>query len=276
MPTALSLRSEVKPGAAWKLKRLPGESEAELLRRRNEQYFQEQLAENVEWFSRLNLGNDFRGKTVLDLGSGHGALAINIAEAGAAEVLGIDVDAPHVAFAQTILRERYPELRGKVSFAVEDVRAIQSFGRFDYVVSKDSFEHIEDLDQVIASLGRILKPGGRVITGFSPLYYSPFGDHGRLLLPRGLWLHALLPDKLLLQWASFRHGRKFKTFSDLGLNQITPRRFRALFPPSEWRHVSIHYNQGNRFLLSFMRVLRKIPWLEKYFTVSIYAVLERR
>lgn len=249
MDSLFGLRRKPKYVPAWELKPLPGESKAQLERRQNEQYFHEQIVENEEWWRRVGFQCDFRGAKVLDLGCAHGALSIAIAEAGAAEVLGVDVEADPVAFAREIVPERYPALKNKVNFIVEDVRKLTSFGSFDYVLSKDSFEHIEELDTVIATLSRLLKPGGKIVAGFSPLYYSPFGDHGRLCLPRGLWLHAWLPDTLILKWVSFRKGKKFSNMGDLGLNKITPKQFRKLFPKPTWKELSLRYNQGGRRLL---------------------------
>ena len=43
--------------------------------------------------------NNFKGKTVLDFGCGHGALAIEIAKQGAKKVVGIDLEKDYVRFA---------------------------------------------------------------------------------------------------------------------------------------------------------------------------------
>jgi 2-polyprenyl-3-methyl-5-hydroxy-6-metoxy-1,4-benzoquinol methylase len=177
------LRRGPKYVPPWELKPLPGETPEELQHRQNEQYFREQVEDNVQWWDRVGYQCDFRGAKVLDLGCGHGALSISIAQARAAEVLGLDLDANRIDFAREVLRDRYSEIQNRVSFALEDVRKLRSFGQYDFVISKDSFEHIEDLDTVIASISTLLKPGGKVVVGFSPLYYSPFGDHGRLGLP---------------------------------------------------------------------------------------------
>ena len=269
---ALDRRPKYVP--PWELKPMPGESEKQLQYRQGEQYFQEQIEENVQWWERLDFRCNFRDAKVLELGCGHGAMSISLAEAGAAEVLGIDIDANHIDFAKEVLLTRFLARKDKVTFALDDVRKLTSFGHFDYVISKDSFEHIENLETVIPTLARLLKPGGKLIVGFSPLYYSPFGDHGRLHLPRGLWLHAFLPDRVALKWLSFRAGTKFNSMGDIGLNKITPRQFRKLFAQSTWKEVAIRYNRGGRRLLPLMSRIRRISWLERYFTVSIYAVFE--
>jgi hypothetical protein len=73
---------------------------------------------------------------------------------------------------------------------------------------------------------------------------------------------------------SAKQRRRTEKISDLGLNKLTPVEFRSLFPESHWRVISLKYNRGSRRLLRLMSALRKIPPLEKYFTVNIYAVIE--
>jgi len=200
-------------------------------------------------------------------------MSISVAEAGASEVLGLDLDADRIAFASGVVRQRYPGLAGKVHFACQDILSLSQRHHYDYVLSKDSFEHIDDLQSVVNSIAILLKPGGKLIVGFSPLYYSPFGDHGNLKLPR-LWLHAVLPEKWLLRWVSAKERRRIGKISDLGLNQLTPVEFRSMFPASHWRIISLKYNRGSRRFMPLMSALRKITPLEKYFTVNIYAVIE--
>jgi 2-polyprenyl-3-methyl-5-hydroxy-6-metoxy-1,4-benzoquinol methylase len=257
----------------WLLPRLADESELDHHTRQNEQYFSEQVVENNEWWRRVGERFDFCNANVLDLGCGHGALSIGIAESGASEVLGLDLEAERITFASEVVRQRYPGLVGKLHFACEDIRTLPQRHQYDYVVSKDSFEHIDELQSVVDSIALVLKPGGKLIVGFSPLYYSPFGDHGRLRLPR-VWLHAIVAERWLLRWVSAKERRRIEKISDLGLNKLVPVEFRSLFPASRWRVISLKYNRGSRRLMPFMSALRKIPRLEKYFTVNIYAVIE--
>jgi SAM-dependent methyltransferase len=259
---------------SWLLPRLAGESELDHRTRQNEQYFSEQVVENYDWWKRVGECFNFCNANVLDLGCGHGALSISIAEAGASEVLGLDLEADLIKFASGVVRQRYPGLAGKLHFACKDIRTLPQRHHYDYVVSKDSFEHIDKLQSVVNSIALLLKPGGKLIVGFSPLYYSPFGDHGRLGLPRGAWLHAILPERWLLSWVSAKKRRRIEKISDLGLNKQTPVEFRSLFPASHWRVITLQYNRGSRRLMPLMSALRKLPPLERYFTVSIYAVIE--
>lgn len=254
--------------------RQPDESETAYKDRQARAYFEAQLIENEEWCRRLGGDLDFQGKRVLDFGCGHGALSVRIAQAGAAEVLGIDLDEQRIAFARRHVNRSFPECSGRVQFDSANIAHLPHRGHFDVVVSKDTFEHVDDTVSVLKSIAAVLRPGGVLIAGFSPLYYSPFGDHGRLRLPLP-WLHAFLPDRLLLTWANRRKGTGTKSIQELGLNKMTPRQFQAALQVSALEIKRIQYNRGDNPLMPVMDALRHLPWLEKFFTVSIYVTAER-
>ncbi len=259
---------------AWEIKKRPQESQDAYNERVNYQYFNEQLIENEEYWKRFGTRLHLSRKIVLDLGCGHGALSLDVAKKGAAEVVGIDLDANRISFARKVVEQNYPNILGKVTFHQLDITETNWASRFDAVVSKDSFEHIEDLKRVLGALATCLKPNGLLIVGFSPLYFSPYGDHSRLKLPVP-WIHAFLPDSLLLMWVSWRLKRKIETIMSLGLNKITPSQFRTLVSDPRWEIVSLKYNCGNKPLLALFSIARHIPLMERFFTVSIYAVLRR-
>ena len=109
---------------------------------------------------RVFQGLDLKGKRVLDIGCGSGAISVLLAkECGAAEVVGIDVERDVCAAAQrrvdaagvadrVTIREVTP---GPFDFADES---------FDVVYSKDSIIHIPDKEALSAEVFRILRPGG--------------------------------------------------------------------------------------------------------------------
>ena len=164
---------------------------------RNNQYFAEQLVDNNRWASRmgLQLQDVFRpGARVLDFGCGHGALAVEGARLGA-RVTGIDTSAARIGFAARKAATEYPELAERLKFLCCRVQDVAGEACFDAILSKDTFEHVADIDGVLVAFRRLLAPGGRVYLGFSPLWYSPFGDHGFLTRRRVPWLHLLLGDR---------------------------------------------------------------------------------
>ena len=233
-------------------------------------YFQRQFASNKEYWSRFGTQPDWRGAHVLEVGCGHGALSVDIAQAGG-RVTGVDLDTERIIFATDNVAKRFPELVERLDFLSADVTELSPDKKFDIVVSKDTFEHVDDLPGLLQALHGLLKPGGLLYAGFSPLYYSPRGDHGEtgLLLP---WAHALLPERLVMARASQVQGRRVEKVLDFGLNGRTPQDFLAAFEGSPFTIVDIAYNRGKK-LVRLLDRARSIPALERFVTVSMYATL---
>ncbi|MCI4673427.1 class I SAM-dependent methyltransferase [Candidatus Mycolicibacterium alkanivorans] len=218
---------------------------------------------------------DFRGKSVLDIGCGHGALSVYAAQQGAKRVLGIDIDSMRVDFACRNLEVNYPEFSSIISFHNGGLEEVTE--AFDVALSKDSFEHIDDLPGMMRSIAKRLNDDGVLATGFSPLYFSPFGDHGRYWKGsrRIPWLPAILPESALCQLASRRRHERIQTASDVGLNKLTPAQFRSIIAEQGWNVISCETNKGSRPAMRVMRALSRLAPLEKYFTVNIYACLRK-
>lgn len=109
---------------------------------------------------RIVEGLDLSGKTVLDIGSGAGGVAMTLVRAhGAGRVVGIDVESDVCKAATRLVAEAglsdRIEIRqvapGPLPFADES---------FDIVFSKDSIVHIADKEGLAAEAYRVLKPGG--------------------------------------------------------------------------------------------------------------------
>lgn len=236
-------------------------------------YFRYQLEHsNLEFFQRIGY-KDFRNKTVLDIGCGHGALSVEVARLGAKSVVGVDIDKSSIEEAKRTLRESYPEYASVVHFECVGIESIEN--KFDIAISKDSFEHIHDLPTMMRLIAERLEENGLLIAGFSPLYFSPFGDHGRYLgwhrsVP---WLPVILPEPLLFRLSSHIRKIQVRSAADVGLNKLTPAQFRNIVSDQGWIPVVLEYNKGERLGMPLMRQLRKIPFLEKFFTVNIYAHL---
>ena len=177
---------------------MPSESEAETNERRNCAYVEEQLGDNMEWFRRMGRGIDFDGKRVLEIGCGHGALSVFAAKHGSTQVIGLDVDESRIDFARRYTASQYPHLVGILQFETANAASFHD-GSFDMIISKDTCEDLEDVDETMEHCQRLLRSGGTLAIGFAPLYDSPYGDHGRFGL--GIpWLHAMLPESIPVRW----------------------------------------------------------------------------
>lgn len=105
-------------------------------------------------------GFDLSGRTVLDIGCGSGGITLSLAaDYGAANVTGLDVEAPVLAKARERAAAR--GLGDRVEFVqVEPGPFPFPDSGFDFVFSKDAMIHIADKEALFADIMRVLKPGG--------------------------------------------------------------------------------------------------------------------
>ncbi len=98
---------------------------------------------------------------VLDVATGTGDLAFAIAKAGASEVIGIDFSSEMIAAAKAKVRKNADD---RVRFAVADAMDLPfDDGEFDACTVSFGLRNMPDYDAAIASMTRILKPGGTFI-----------------------------------------------------------------------------------------------------------------
>ncbi len=98
------------------------------------------------------------GRHVLDLACGEGYGSYMMAEAGAASVLGVDVDPGIVDFAAGKYKA------AQLSFAASDACSLAlPDGAVDAVVSFETIEHVPEPERCVAEVARVLKPGGTYI-----------------------------------------------------------------------------------------------------------------
>jgi SAM-dependent methyltransferase len=237
----------------------------------HEAYFEAQASQsNPEFWRRFGRSPVFAGRRVLDFGCGHGAMSLEMAQQGA-HVVGIDLDERRIGWAQEHVGTR--PVPGSLEFILADVTTLGLDGQFDMVVSKDSFEHIDQLHTTLVSLRDALTPDGEIWAGFSPLYFSPWGDHRRagMKLP---WAHTL-PRPVVYAAASRHQGHPVRSLSDIGLNGITPAGFRECVAEAGLQFESLLYNRGDKRLMRTLDVMRRWSWIERYATVGVYAVIVR-
>lgn len=136
-----------------------------------------ELADFLSCFSpRSGYRFDFKGKSVLEVGCGDGLLSLQMAKAGARQVLGVDIQEGKIKRANEALA-RYKDLGLPVRFQVGDITHEPTEEKYDIIVSLATFEHVKDLEHMLHKLGALLTPGGVIASVFGPLYHSPYGDH---------------------------------------------------------------------------------------------------
>ncbi len=235
-------------------------------------YFNLGKKENEKFWRRLDEKPNFKGKTVLDFGCGHGALAIEIAKQGAKKVVGIDLEKDYVRFANENLEINYPSLKSIVEFHNIDLLKNDNFDKFDFIVSKDTFEHTQDLNSVMTRFYNLLNQNGKVYLGFGPLYNFYNGDHGRTksYLP---WFHLIIPEKLNIKRHNLKNKRKINKIEDLGLSKYSYKQYVNLFKNSEFKVSYFKINLSDHPIAFIFNILRKIKFLSEFFTFNIYCIL---
>lgn len=139
------------------------------------------VATRAKVVTTLNLKS---GQRVLDIGSGPGLLARDIAQQldGSGYVVGVDTASNMIATAQ-LLCANLPT----VTFQQGDAMSLPfDYNSFDAVVSTQVFEYVPDLDDALAEFARVLCPGGRgviVDTDWAVPYWNASDAvlHGRMI-----------------------------------------------------------------------------------------------
>lgn len=118
--------------------------------------------ESPGFSSQLHEYREFRGKKVLDVGSGNGYVLGRYALEGA-EVYGIDV----TPTATELCRKRFEYMGLNGDFRVADAENLP-FGdnTFDCVCSMGVLHHVPNTERAVSEIFRVLKPGGRLIVMF--------------------------------------------------------------------------------------------------------------
>jgi 2-polyprenyl-6-hydroxyphenyl methylase/3-demethylubiquinone-9 3-methyltransferase len=102
----------------------------------------------------LREAGSIEGSRVLDIGSGGGFLAATLADAGY-DVVGIDP-------AMSAVRAAAQHVPASFVLGAGETLPFTS-DSFDSVVCSEVLEHVDDVDAVIAEVGRVLRPGGVLI-----------------------------------------------------------------------------------------------------------------
>ncbi|HEV7210279.1 MAG TPA: class I SAM-dependent methyltransferase [Blastococcus sp.] len=125
----------------------------------------------------------------LDCGCAEGDYSVALKAAGAAHVIGTDIESPRVKEAAV----RWADVAG-VEFVAGPAEALPLPGAsVDAVLLNEVLEHVADQERALAELRRVLVPGGALVV-FSPNRWFPFEGHGARIGRRGVgWPVPLLP-----------------------------------------------------------------------------------
>jgi 2-polyprenyl-3-methyl-5-hydroxy-6-metoxy-1,4-benzoquinol methylase len=227
------------------------------------------------FFARLPEWFDLSGKRALDVGCGTGALCIAMAQRGAREVVGVEVDDPLIA--RATLKKVDPDLPVRFLDSGGDLKTLD-LEPFDVVVSKDSFEHYgampnsPDAAEMVDDMANLLVDGGVLVIGFGPTWKAPSGGHINTKMP---WAHLIFPEEVIFD--EFRRsrppGKTARTFEEgPGVNRMTVARFGRIMGASGLECLWMGTNRGDHPAYKGMRALAKMPGLKEYMTQNIYGI----
>jgi SAM-dependent methyltransferase len=201
-------------------------------------------------------------KVVVDFGCGEGHEVVELAEHGAARVIGIENNPRWFKSATKRIVERGVADRCTV------IKEWTGPAAADVIVCLDSFEHFEDPAAILQTMHHLLKPGGYVLVAFGPLWYHPYGGHLFSVFP---YAHLIFSEHAMITWRTMLPGKGAKTsLLDAGINQMTVKRFEQLVENSPFKFASFE-----AVPIRHLRSLR-IPGLREFTTSIVRCRLESR
>ena len=172
---------------------------------------------------------ELAGKVVIDFGCGAGIEAVEIAEHGARQVIGLELRESLIDEAQRRAAQAGVAERCRFASATTE--------KADVILSVDSFEHFDDPARILRTIRALLKDDGTALIEFGPPWYHPLGGHLFSVFP---WAHLIFTERSLIRWRSDFKADGARRFTEIdgGLNQMTVRRFKQLIAQSEFEFKS--------------------------------------
>ncbi|MGB5377595.1 bifunctional demethylmenaquinone methyltransferase/2-methoxy-6-polyprenyl-1,4-benzoquinol methylase UbiE [Muriicola sp.] len=118
---------------------------------------------DVKWRRRVvNILKKREPKSILDIATGTGDLAINLVETGATKIVGLDISKGMLTVGKKKVIQK--ELEAIVEMVVGDSENLQyESNSFDAVTVAFGVRNFEHLDKGLQEIYRVLKPGGTLV-----------------------------------------------------------------------------------------------------------------
>ena len=104
----------------------------------------------------------YHPETILDIATGTGDLAINLAETGAEKIIGLDISSGMLEIGKTKIQRKH--LESKIEMVLGDSENIPfENNTFDAITVAFGIRNFESLEQGLKEILRVLKPGGSFV-----------------------------------------------------------------------------------------------------------------
>jgi SAM-dependent methyltransferase len=227
-------RTSVQPKPEW------GPSEYEAAAEKKLRGSRRLLSEFARW------GGTLPGARVIEVGCGAGIDCLLLGLHPVEQVTGIDLELP--LFERSDRGERARRLTNTVlakqgtgndiDDALRRLPVRFPAASFDLLVSRAALEHVAPIEQVLAEMARVVRPGGLLRHAIDPFFWLKGCHKGGLVeIP---WAHARLrPDefrRFVAQSEGQATARRRSRHLE-GLNQLGLRQWRELFEASPFEIV---------------------------------------
>jgi len=217
------------------------------------------------------------GERILEIGSGWGALAVRLAEAGAARVTGLTLSPAQLDFAGNLAVAR--GAAAQLEFRLEDYRDVD--GLYDRVVSIEMIEAVGEAWWPIyfGKIARSMQPGGRAVLQAITIAEEHFDDYRRTVdfIQRYIFPGGCLPSKTVLHQQFERAGLRLVSEESFGLSYARTlaewrRRFHARWPDI----AALGFDDRFRRLWDYYLSYCAAGFLEGVTDVGLYCVEHAR
>jgi SAM-dependent methyltransferase len=208
-----------------------------------------------------NIDQEISGKRVIDFGCGKGYQVVGYALAGAASVVGVEINDDLENQSKARVEEH--GLTGRVRIVRELTGDIQG----DIIVSQNSFEHFTEPEAILRMLKGSLAPGGKIYVSFGPPWYAPTGAHMGFFcsIP---WVQLMFGDKTIIAARAHFRADGARSFKEAGLGKMSIAKFERVVRESGLKISARRYD-----CIKKMDFLQHLPVVRELFINRVSCIL---
>ncbi len=211
--------------------------------------------------------DEITGAYVLDFGCGFGYQSIALVKQRNCRVVGLEIDEKSLGEAKK-LAQKYELSNDQVLFA--DNLPEECIGKFDFVISQNSFEHFQEPEKILQFMSRVIKPMGTILISFGPPWLAPHGSHMSYFchIP---WVNVLFSEKIVMNVRRKFRESDATRYEEAGVNKMTVKRFEKIVASSG---LIMKYRKYS--CVKGISMLQYLPGLREFFINHITAVIQKK